>query len=234
MGRDEGHAGRDARVRAAPRRTRPTRTSSSPGRSAVASLTTPRRTRSCRTASRSGTGSRPMPRERIHLACVPMDDPDGAAAIVNALQRHAQVVAQKSLAEGFGLTVAEAMYKARPVVGSAVGGIADQIVPGVTGYLVRTRPTSTRSRRRCARCWTILPTRSAWVKRAVSASSSTSSATGTSSAGPSCSWAWASAEDGRPYSALTPSGTRRARGRDRQRAYDCCTHGDLLRWKSRR
>ena len=59
-----------------------------------------------------------------------MSDGDEAAAIVNALQRHATVVVQKSLAEGFGLTVAEAMWKARPVVGSAVGGIVDQIVPG--------------------------------------------------------------------------------------------------------
>jgi trehalose synthase len=75
-------------------------------------------------------------RERIHLACVPMADPDEAAAIVNALQRHAAVVVQKSLAEGFGLTVAEAMWKGRPVVGSAVGGIVDQIVPGETGWLV--------------------------------------------------------------------------------------------------
>jgi trehalose synthase len=75
-------------------------------------------------------------RARIHLVCVPMDDPDEAAAIVNALQRHARVVVQKSLAEGFGLTVAEAMWKARPVVGSAVGGIADQIVQDETGYLL--------------------------------------------------------------------------------------------------
>ena len=75
-------------------------------------------------------------RSRVHLACVPMADADEAAAIVNALQRHATVVAQKSLAEGFGLTVAEAMWKGRPVVGSAVGGIVDQIVSGETGWLV--------------------------------------------------------------------------------------------------
>ena len=56
-----------------------------------------------------------------------MADPDEAAAIVNALQRHATVVVQKSLAEGFGLTVAEAMWKARPIVASAVGGIVDQM-----------------------------------------------------------------------------------------------------------
>ena len=73
---------------------------------------------------------------RIHLACVPMTDGDEAAAIVNALQRHATVVVQKSLAEGFGLTVTEAMWKERPVVGSAVGGIVDQIVEGETGFLV--------------------------------------------------------------------------------------------------
>ena len=75
-------------------------------------------------------------RGRVHLACMPMADPDEAAAMVNALQRHATVVVQKSIAEGFGLTVAEAMWKSRPVVGSAVGGIADQIVHGEHGLLV--------------------------------------------------------------------------------------------------
>jgi trehalose synthase len=75
-------------------------------------------------------------RSRIHLACTPMVDPDEAAAIVNALQRHAAVVVQKSLAEGFGLTVAEAMWKGRPVVGSAVGGIVDQVTDGEHGLLV--------------------------------------------------------------------------------------------------
>jgi trehalose synthase len=75
-------------------------------------------------------------RSRIHLACAPMEDPDENAAIVNAIQRHSAVVVQKSLAEGFGLTVTEAMWKARPVVASAVGGIADQIVDGQHGLLV--------------------------------------------------------------------------------------------------
>jgi trehalose synthase len=65
-----------------------------------------------------------------------MDDVDENAAIVNALQRQAAVVVQKSLAEGFGLTVAEAMWKERPVVASRVGGIQDQIVDGVSGALV--------------------------------------------------------------------------------------------------
>ncbi len=75
-------------------------------------------------------------RSRIHLACLPMHDADENAAIVNAIQRHAAVVTQKSLAEGFGLTVAEAMWKARPIVASAVGGIVDQIVPGEHGLLI--------------------------------------------------------------------------------------------------
>jgi trehalose synthase len=60
----------------------------------------------------------------------------GDAAIVNALQRHSDVVVQKSLAEGFGLTVAEAMWKKRPVVASRVGGIQDQIVDGESGILI--------------------------------------------------------------------------------------------------
>ena len=75
-------------------------------------------------------------RSRTHLACIPMDDPDENAAIVNAIQRHAAVVVQKSLAEGFGLTVAEAMWKGRPVVASRVGGIADQITHGRHGLLI--------------------------------------------------------------------------------------------------
>ena len=57
-------------------------------------------------------------RRRVHLALLPMDDADENAVIVNALQRRADVVVQKSLAEGFGLTVAEAMWKGRPVVAS--------------------------------------------------------------------------------------------------------------------
>jgi trehalose synthase len=75
-------------------------------------------------------------RGRVHLACVPLADPDENAAIVNALQRHASVVVQKSLAEGFGLTVAEAMWKSRPIVASAVGGICDQVTDGEHGLLI--------------------------------------------------------------------------------------------------
>jgi trehalose synthase len=74
-------------------------------------------------------------RARVLLVTLPLDDVDENAAMVNALQRHATVITQKSLAEGFGLTVAEGMWKARPVVGSAVGGIIDQITPG-TGILL--------------------------------------------------------------------------------------------------
>ena len=72
----------------------------------------------------------------MHLALLPMEDPDENAVIVNALQRRADVVVQKSIAEGFGLTVAEAMWKGRPVVATAVGGIQDQIEDGSTGLLV--------------------------------------------------------------------------------------------------
>jgi trehalose synthase len=75
-------------------------------------------------------------RRRVHLALLPMADSDENAVIVNALQRRADVVAQKSLAEGFGLTVSEAMWKGRPVVASQIGGIAEQIEDGRTGFLV--------------------------------------------------------------------------------------------------
>jgi trehalose synthase len=76
-------------------------------------------------------------RRCVHLAMLPMTDIEENAAIVNALQRHAAVIVQKSLVEGFGLTVTEAMWKRRPVVASAVGGIVDQICDGVDGLLIR-------------------------------------------------------------------------------------------------
>jgi trehalose synthase len=75
-------------------------------------------------------------RRRVHLVSLPMDDPIENAFIVNALQRSSTVVVQKSLAEGFGLTVAEAMWKTRPVVASRVGGIQDQIEDGRSGSLI--------------------------------------------------------------------------------------------------
>jgi trehalose synthase len=73
---------------------------------------------------------------RVHLACLPLDDVQENAAMVNAIQRRADVIVQKSLAEGFGLTVAEAMWKSKPVVAPSVGGIQDQIVDGESGVLV--------------------------------------------------------------------------------------------------
>ena len=75
-------------------------------------------------------------RARIHLAALPMDDPQENAVMVNAIQRRADVIVQKSLAEGFGLTVAEAMWKGRPVIASRIGGIQDQIVDGESGILI--------------------------------------------------------------------------------------------------
>ncbi|RDS82615.1 glycosyltransferase [Dyella psychrodurans] len=75
-------------------------------------------------------------RQRIHLVSLPMEDREENAAIVNAIQRHAAIIVQKSLKEGFGLTVTEAMWKGRPVVASAVGGIQDQIVHGQHGLLL--------------------------------------------------------------------------------------------------
>ncbi len=64
--------------------------------------------------------------------------PPDANVEVNALQRAATVVVQKSLNEGFGLVVTEGLWKAKPVIGGAVGGITLQVRDGLTGYLVRT------------------------------------------------------------------------------------------------
>jgi trehalose synthase len=82
-------------------------------------------------------------RARVHLATLQMNDVEENAATVNALQRRATIAVQKSLAEGFGLTVAEAMWKARPVVASRVGGITDQIEDGRSGCLVSPRDLAT-------------------------------------------------------------------------------------------
>jgi trehalose synthase len=79
----------------------------------------------------------PAPAQRrLHLCSLPMDDVDENAHLVNALQRHATVVVQKSLVEGFGLTVTEPMWKGRPVIASGVGGIRDQVVDGESGVLL--------------------------------------------------------------------------------------------------
>jgi trehalose synthase len=86
---------------------------------------------------RSWSGLRADVRRRVHIASLPMADIDENAAIVNALQWRSDVVIQNSLAEGFGLTVAEAMWKGTPTIASAVGGIQDQIDDGVSGILLR-------------------------------------------------------------------------------------------------
>ena len=83
-------------------------------------------------------------RRRVHLVSLPMADVDENAVMVNAIQRHATVLVQKSLREGFGLTVTEAMWKGRPVIAGAVGGIQDQIQDGIHGLLLED-PTDTRA-----------------------------------------------------------------------------------------
>ena len=72
--------------------------------------------------------------EDIHF----LTDPAGAGndIPVNVIQRSSDVILQKSIREGFGLTVTEALWKATPVVGGRVGGIPLQIIDGTTGYLV--------------------------------------------------------------------------------------------------
>ena len=130
----------------------------------------------------------PAQQRRVHLVCLPMDDVDENAHLVNALQRRASVVVQKSLVEGFGLTVTEAMWKGRPVVASAIGGIQDQIVDGVHGLLLedprdldafaRRAEPHPRGRRPGRRCWAPAPT---------NGSTTGFSATGTWRRTPTCS-----------------------------------------------
>ncbi len=74
-------------------------------------------------------------RSRVHVAEIPIDDPEEAAVIVNALQTRASVILQKSRGEGFGMTVLEGMWKERPVVCTRVGGLQEQVIDGVTGFL---------------------------------------------------------------------------------------------------
>jgi trehalose synthase len=76
-------------------------------------------------------------RKQVTLATLPTEDVEENAAIVNALQRHATIIVQKSIHEGFGLTVTEAMWKGRAIVASAVGGIVDQITDDVHGLLLK-------------------------------------------------------------------------------------------------
>lgn len=70
----------------------------------------------------------------IHILLLPPD----SHRIINALQRAADIVLQKSLREGFGLTVTEALWKAKPVIGGDTGGIRLQVTNHHTGFLVST------------------------------------------------------------------------------------------------
>jgi trehalose synthase len=70
----------------------------------------------------------------IHVVLLPPD----AHREINALQRRADLVIQKSLREGFGLTVTEALWKGKPVIGGEAGGITLQVVNYHTGFLVNT------------------------------------------------------------------------------------------------
>lgn len=68
----------------------------------------------------------------IHVLLLPLS----SDVEINALVRASTIVFQKSIKEGFGLTVTEAMWKEKPVIGGAVGGIRQQVIDGVTGFLV--------------------------------------------------------------------------------------------------
>lgn len=70
----------------------------------------------------------------IHVLMLPGD----AHRTINALQRAADIVLQKSIKEGFGLTVAEAMWKNKPVIAGDTGGIRIQVINNHTGFLVNT------------------------------------------------------------------------------------------------
>lgn len=72
--------------------------------------------------------------ENIHILMLPSD----AHKTINALQRASRIVIQKSTQEGFGLTVTEALWKGKPVIGGNVGGIKLQVHDHHTGYLVST------------------------------------------------------------------------------------------------
>ncbi|WP_159391223.1 glycosyltransferase [Streptomyces viridochromogenes] len=82
-------------------------------------------------------GLPPSTRRRVHVVTLSLTDTDTNAQVVNALQQRADVVLQKSLREGFGLTVTEAMWKGKAIVASAVGGIPAQIRDGIEGLLIR-------------------------------------------------------------------------------------------------
>jgi trehalose synthase len=84
-------------------------------------------------------GLDPETHAQVHLVSLPMEDREENAAMVNAIQRRADVIIQKSLAEGFGLTATEGMWKGKPVVTSRIGGLQEQVLDGKTGLLVEPR-----------------------------------------------------------------------------------------------
>jgi trehalose synthase len=78
----------------------------------------------------------PDVRGRVHVVSLPTEDLEENAAAVNAIQRRADVFVRKSLSEGFGLAIAESMWKRTPVVASRIGGIGDLVAEGESGILV--------------------------------------------------------------------------------------------------
>jgi trehalose synthase len=72
--------------------------------------------------------------DNIHVLLLPAD----ANRTINALQRASDIIMQKSIREGFGLTVSEGMWKGKPVIGGDTGGIRLQVINHYTGFLVRT------------------------------------------------------------------------------------------------
>jgi trehalose synthase len=72
--------------------------------------------------------------DNIHVLLLPAD----ANRTINALQRASDIILQKSIREGFGLTVSEGMWKGTPVIGGDTGGIRLQVINHFTGFLVRT------------------------------------------------------------------------------------------------
>lgn len=78
----------------------------------------------------------PPVRRRVHLIRTLGGDLGDSAFLINALQRRADVIVQKSIREGFGLTLTEALWKRKAVIGTAVGAVGEQIVHGRTGILL--------------------------------------------------------------------------------------------------
>ena len=82
------------------------------------------------------SGLPPELQREIAILKLPLGSVKENALLVNALKRCSTIVAQNSTREGFGLTVAEAMWKALPVMGGAAAGVKAQVVDGITGRLV--------------------------------------------------------------------------------------------------